>query len=255
MNYQRNRKYFEQVNKTYPIVISAVLIAVGFIMVIFLASTSGLPRGLMRMIGLPILVAGVLLATVISAIKIKDSELDEAAEGLEESFRDAFSHTFINSDVRRYKNEQRYGKPGEDHHTEPVYFETYFFDDPTALFKKGNDGRERSSLYSLSGFMLKPDSICIGERHVSLTEEKTDDFFREIPYSKLSAATYSDTGTSAAVYEGRTKYRHLVLKDNDGATVADMPILAAADADSYLEEISVRIARAAAKASDTNSIY
>ena len=35
MNYKRNLKYFEQVNKTYPIVISAVLIAVGFIMVIF----------------------------------------------------------------------------------------------------------------------------------------------------------------------------------------------------------------------------
>ena len=48
MNYQRTRKYFEQKNTTYPIVIAAALIAVGFIMVIFLASTSGLPRGLMR---------------------------------------------------------------------------------------------------------------------------------------------------------------------------------------------------------------
>ena len=77
MNYKRNLKYFEQVNKTYPIVISAVLIAVGFIMVIFLASTSGLPRGLMRMIGFPILTAGVVLATYISAVRIKDSELDD----------------------------------------------------------------------------------------------------------------------------------------------------------------------------------
>lgn len=254
MNYKRNLKYFEQVNKTYPIVISAVLIAVGFIMVIFLASTSGLPRGLMRMIGFPILTAGVVLATYISAVRIKDSELDDSAAGLEESFRDAFMQKFVNSDVRRYKNEQRYGKPGEDHHTEPVFFGTYFFDDPAAHFKKGGDGRERSSVYSLSGFMLKPDSICIGERHVSLTEDKTDDFFRNIPYSSLSSAEYTDTGSSATVYEGRTRYRHIVLKDKDGGTVADMPVLAAADADSYLDEISVRISRADAKAENTNSI-
>lgn len=248
MNYQRNRKYFEQVNKTYPVVIAALLIAVGFIMVVFLASTSGLPRGLMRIIGFPILTAGVVLATCISATKIKDSELDEAASGLDEAFRGAFSHKFINSDVRRYKNEQRYGKPGEDHHTEPVFFETYFFDDATALFKKGSDGRERSSVYSLSGFMLKPDSICIGERHISLTEDRSDDIFSEIPYSELSEAAYSDTKAGTEVYEGRTKYRHLVLKNKNGEIVADMPILAAADADSYLDEISVRISRAAMKA-------
>lgn len=65
MNYERNKKYFSQVNKTYPIVISAALIAVGFIMVVFLASTNGLPRGLMRMIGFPLLAAGVILATCI----------------------------------------------------------------------------------------------------------------------------------------------------------------------------------------------
>lgn len=33
MNYQRTRKYFEQKNTTYPIVIAAALIAVGFIMI------------------------------------------------------------------------------------------------------------------------------------------------------------------------------------------------------------------------------
>ena len=109
-------------------------------------------------------------------------------------------------------------------------------------------------MYSLSGFMLKPDSICIGERHVSVTEDKTDDFFGNIPYSSLSSAEYTDTGSSATVYEGRTRYRHIVLKDKDGGIVADMPVLAAADADSYLDEISVRISRADAKAENTNSI-
>lgn len=99
MNYQRTRKYFEQKNTTYPIVIAAALIAVGFIMVIFLASTSGLPRGLMRIIGFPILAAGVVLAVAISAVRIKDSELDECAQALSEPFRVDFCHKFINTYV------------------------------------------------------------------------------------------------------------------------------------------------------------
>lgn len=247
MNYQRTRKYFEQKNTTYPIVIAVALIAVGFIMVIFLASTSGLPRGLMRIIGFPILAAGVVLAVAISAVRIKDSELDECAQALSEPFRVDFCHKFINTDVIKYRNEHRYGGASENHHAEPVFFGTYFFDDPSALFKKGNDGRERSSVYSLSGFMLKPDAICIGERRVSLTEDRTDDLFREIAYSDLASAAYADTDAGSSLYEGRTKYRHIVLTAHDGTAAADLPVLADADADSYLDEINVRISRAAVK--------
>ena len=253
MNYERNKKYFSQVNKTYPIVISAALIAVGFIMVVFLASTNGLPRGLMRMIGFPLLAAGVILATCISATRIKDSELDECAAGLDESFRNDFAHKFINTDARRYKNDQRYGKTAEDHHTEPVFFDTYYFDDPDALFKKGGDGRERSSVYSLSGLMLKPDAICIGERRVSLTDGKTVDYFKECAYTKLAPVCYSSTETSRAVYEGRTQYRHIVLTLRDGTRIADLPVLADADADMYLDEINVRISRAEEKNSVQNN--
>lgn len=252
MNYQRNKKYFSQVNKTYPIVISAVLIAVGFIMVVFLASTSGLPRGLMRMIGLPLLVAGVVLATCISAVRIKDSELDECAASLREPFRNDFSRKFINTDIRRYKNEQRYGSTYEEHHTDPVFFSTYYFDDNTAMFKKGNDGRERSSVYSMSGFMLDPANVCVGERRVSLIEDKTEEDFKKLAYTELAPARYTDVDASAEHYEGKTKYRHILLTKKDGSRAAELPVLADADADMYLEEINVRISRAAAKADQVN---
>lgn len=253
MNYQRNKKYFSQVNKTYPIVISAVLIAVGFIMVIFLASTRGLPSGLMRMIGLPLLVAGVILATCISATRIKDSELDECAAALGGSFRNDFTHKFINPDARRYKNEQRYGGAGEEHRAEPVFFETYYFDDPGAMFKKGNDGRERSSVFSMSGFVLESAAICIGERRVSLIEDGTWEDFRKFAYTDLALARYADTDSSSGSYVGRTKYRHILLTLADGSCAADLPVLADADADMYLEEINIRISRAAEKTAGTEN--
>ena len=180
-------------------------------------------------------------------MRIKDSELDECAQALSEPFRVDFCHKFINTDVIKYRNEHRYGGASEDHHTDPVFFGTYFFDDPSALFKKGNDGRERSSVYSLSGFMLKPGAICIGERRVSLTEDRADELFREIAYSDLASAAYADTDAGSSLYEGRTKYRHIVLTAHDGTAAADLPVLADADADSYLDEINVRISRAAVK--------
>ncbi len=117
MNYRRNKKYFEQVNTVYPIIISAALIAVGFIMVVFLAGTRGLPRGLMMMIGFPLLVAGIILGTTISAIRIKDSEIDEVTVALREDFGKSFCDKFVNIDVRRHKNEQRYG----DHSANDVF--------------------------------------------------------------------------------------------------------------------------------------
>ncbi len=252
MNYQRNKKYFSQVNKTYPIVISAVLIAVGFIMVVILASTSGLPRGLMRMIGLPLMVAGVVIATCISAIRIKDAELDECAASLCEPFRNDFARKFINTDIRRYKNEQRYGGTNDEHHSEPMFFSTYYFDDNTAMFKKGNDGRERSSVYAMSGFMLTPDAVCVGARRVSLIDDKTEDDFKKLAYTDLAPVRYTDMAASAGVYEGKTKYRHILLTKKDGSRVAELPVLADADADMYIDEINVRISRAAAKAAQTN---
>ncbi len=244
MNYRRNKKYFEQVNKVYPIVIAAALIAIGFIMVVFLAGTHGLPQGLMMMIGLPLLVVGVILATTISAVRIKDSEIDENAASLCEAFEGSFNEKFVKTDVRRYKNEQRYGDHSSAHHTEPIFFGTYFFDDEHALFKRGGDGRERSSVYSLSGFMLKPASICIGERYVDITDGSMRESFIELPYTSLSGVRYEDTEASDKVYVGKTKYRHIILTRTDGTTAADLPVLAAADADLYIDEIGTRISRA-----------
>lgn len=243
MNYQRNKKYFEQVNKAYPIVISAVLIAVGFIMVVFLAGTHGLPRGLMMMIGFPLLAAGIVLATTISAVRIKDSEIDETTAALREDFSKSFCDKYVNIDVRRYKNEQRYGDH-QDHHTDPVFFDTYFFDDDSALFKRGGDGRERSSVYSLSGFMLRPASICLGERYVNITDGSRSENFIELPYTSLSGVKYEDTEASGKVYVGKTRYSHMIITRADGTVAVDLPILADADADSYIADIGARIARA-----------
>ncbi len=234
MNYRRNRKYFEQVNRTYPIVISAVLIAIGAIMVVFISAP----------IGLPILALGIALATVISAMRIKDGEIDTCTSELGVAFKEDFDGRFIRTDVRKYKNELRYGSGSAVHSSEPISFETYYFDDNTAMFKKGNDGRERSSVFSFSRFLLKNDTICIGNRRVSLLNDDVSDNFCELKYADLLSVEYRNTTQSATVYRGRTQYRHIVMYYNDGSVAADLPILADTDADSYISEISSRISRA-----------
>lgn len=125
-----------------------------------------------------------------------------------------------------------------------MFFDTYFFDDNQALFKRGGDGRERSSVYSLSGFMLKPASVCIGERYVDITEGTSREFYVELPYASLSEVKYEDTEASSKVYVGKTRYSHIIIMRADGTVAADMPVLADADADSYIEEIGTRISRA-----------
>jgi hypothetical protein len=134
---------------------------------------------------------------------------------------------------------------------EPVTFATYCFEGNEVLAKKGNDGKCRSSIYSMSGFILKPDSICVAEREISLISNTAPipGDFREINYLDLGSATLEHVPEKKG-YEGFAKYRHLTLKDNEGNIVIDFPIIADAAADDYVKDINLRITRAKEKAAE-----
>ena len=249
MNYERNKKYFAQHLSTVPVVVSAACIGIGFLMVVFLANTRGIPGYIMTPAGLTLIAIGAAIFVVRSARKIPDAEISEQAAKLYETFKDDFNQKFLPQDIRtiRYEMTNHISRPK----LEPVTFATYCFEGEEVLAKKGNDGKCRSSIYSMSGFILKPDSICVAEREISLISNNSPipGDFREIKYLDLGSATLEHVPEKKG-YEGFAKYRHLRLCDNDGNTVIDFPILADAAADDYVKDINLRITRAKEKAAE-----
>lgn len=249
MNYDRNKKYFAQNLGTAPIIISAACFALGFLMVVILANTRGVPGYIMTPVGLTLIAVGAAIFVVRSARKIPDAEISDQAKKLYETFQEDFNRKFLPQDIRtiRYEMANHISRPK----LEPVTFATYCFEGEEVLAKKGNDGKCRSSIYSMSGFILKPESICVAEREISLVSD-TDPIpgdFREIKYLDLGSASLEKVPEKKG-YEGFAKYRHLTLKDNDGAIVIDFPIIADAAADDYVKDINVRISRAKEKSAE-----
>ncbi len=248
MNYERNKKYFAQHLSTAPVVISAACIGIGVFMAVFLANTRGMPYIFMPM-GLTLIAIGAGIFVVRSARKIPDAEISEQAAKLYETFKDDFNQKFLPQDIRaiRYEMTNHISRPK----LEPITFATYCFEGDEVMAKKGNDGKCRSSIYSMSGFILKPDSICVAEREISLISNNNPipGDFREIKYLELGSATLEHVPEKKG-YEGFAKYRHLTLKDNDGNIAIDFPIIADAAADDYVKDINLRITRAKEKAAE-----
>lgn len=249
MNHERNKKYFAQHLSTTPVVISAACIGIGFLMVVFLANTRGIPGYIMTPVGLTLIAIGVAIFVVRSARKIPDAEISEQAAKLYATFQDDFNQKFLPQDIRtiRYEMTNHISRPK----LEPITFATYCFEGDEVMAKKGNDGKCRSSIYSMSGFILKPDSICVAEREISLISNNNPipGDFREIKYLELGSATLEHVPEKKG-YEGFAKYRHLTLKDNDGNIAIDFPIIADAAADDYVKDINLRITRAKEKAAE-----
>jgi hypothetical protein len=247
MDYNRNKKYFNQQLSTAPIIVSAACIAIGFLMVVILSGTRGFNSYLMISGGLTLITIGAVIFLVRSAKKIPDNEISEQARKLYDTFKGDFNQKFLPQDIRtiRYEMANHISRPK----LEPVTFATYCFEGEEVLAKKGNDGKSRSSIYSMSGFVLKPDSICVAEREISLISDNDPipGDFREIKYLDLGGATLEHVPEKKG-YEGFAKYRHLTLKDNEGNIVIDFPIIADAAADDYVKDIAIRIQRAKEKA-------
>ena len=247
MNYERNKKYFSQHLSTLPIIISAAWFGLGFLMVVILANTRGIPGYIMTPAGLTLIAVGAFIFIVRSARKIPDGEISEQTGKLYEAFQEDFNQKFIPQDIRtiRYEMLNHISRPK----LEPITFATYCFEGEDVLAKKGNDGKCRSSIYSMSGFILKPDSICVAEREISLISDNNPipGDFREIKYLDLGKASLEKVPEKKG-YEGFAKYRHLRLCDNDGKIVIEFPIIADAAADDYVKDIAIRIQRAKEKA-------
>ena len=95
MNYERNKKYFAQHLSTVPVVVSAACIGLGFLMVVFLANTRGIPGYIMTPAGLTLIAIGAAIFVVRSARKIPDAEISEQTAKLYEAFQADFNQKFL----------------------------------------------------------------------------------------------------------------------------------------------------------------
>ena len=87
MDYNRNKKYFEQHLSTAPIIVSAACIAIGFLMVVILSGTRGFNTYMMISGGLTFIAIGAAIFLVRSAKKIPDAEISEQARKLYDTYR------------------------------------------------------------------------------------------------------------------------------------------------------------------------
>ncbi len=245
MNTKRIQKYFNQHLSTFPVIVSAACIGIGLLMVVILANTRGLPTWLFSAIGLALIGVGALIFIFRAAVKIPDSEIDEKTSGLLQVFETDFKSHFDNHDIHRIRYEMSHGITSPKF--EPIYFSTYCFESVDVPHKKGNDGKSRSAVYALSGLFFKPDTLCLGSRRHSLLEENGSslDLFCEVAYSSLASAELIEITDGG--YEGATPYKHLVITNADGTTLASLPVLADAAADEYTTTLNARIARAKEK--------
>ncbi len=247
MDHKRHIKYFEQNLRTAPIIIAGVCIGLGILMTVFLANTRGMPSYIMMPGGLTLIFIGAVIAVTRSVIKIPDAEVDGETEKLFETFKKDFEDRFIPNDIKaiRYAMSNHITQPK----LEPNTFGTYCFEGEKIMAKKGNDGKSRSSLYSMSGFVLKPDSIGLASRKISLisADDIIPDQFLDIKYTELAQAKLTHVPEKKD-YEGFARYRHLTITDNEGNTVIEFPILKDASAEAYVNDINLRITRAKEKA-------
>lgn len=254
MDYQRNKKYFTQKENVVPVIVSGILIALGFILIVFLSNTRGMSTWLMRSIGLVCLAVGAVVALIYTNVRIKDSETDGDVEEIKKKFYADFKDHFDKLEVRRLRSERQMGQAQQKY--DPVFFGTYSFDgaeDGKILVKRGSDGKSRSSVYSQSGFWLRSNSVCLAERKESLVEDSVlFENFTEYRYTELGEAVLVETEASG--YSGVTKYEHLRITDTDGKTIIEFPILGDADADGYAAEINSVIIKAKKTAENGDNI-
>ena len=108
-------------------------------------------------------------------------------------------------------------------------------------------------MLKISSGDICPTAVVISGFHIFNTSSPNNNpipgDFREINYLDLGSATLEHVPEKKG-YEGFAKYRHLTLKDNDGAIVIDFPIIADAAADDYVKDINLRITRAKEKAAE-----
>lgn len=243
IDYERMKKYFAQKMPLWPLISGFAAAVIGVFLVVILANTKGMPRGVLTAIGLVLILIGSVMLIWYFAKKIKDSELDVYLPEIEKRFMEDFRAQFTETDAAKLRFNQTYGNHKNEDKFEPFLCSTFCFDRPEILHKTGDDSKVRSSIYAVSAFALRLEYIDLGEREVSLIsgEKPMEDRFLKVKYTDLKSAEL--VHTEKIGYKGKTKYRHLRLYDNNGEVVMEFPILADASADEYVDDINVRIRR------------
>jgi len=222
----RIEKYFSQKSHSFSTLIAVALLVIGFCVILLLPAR-------FWALGLVLMAAGGLIWLLLN-LQIKDSELSEAAQTAQATFKEKFEYEFIYRDTRKlHQAELRGIRPKE-----AIYESSYLMSGEGLLTRRGGDGKMRSSVYQCIGILMEDDHICLGTQNFSLIGgEETQPVLNKYPYSALSRVTL---GEAVAQWHLTT----MAVYGEDGTVLMNFQMRADAQTDDLVADINNKIQKA-----------
>jgi hypothetical protein len=204
-----------------------------------LVNGGGGGRAFYRMaIGIVIAVVGLILCVVANSGKITEDEVEDWVDTQKESFQKSFEKKYLEIDPRKKHVFQQ----DKLKRAKMIFNSTFCFDNENAYFKKGSDGKWRSSEFNITGILIDEDVLKYGCSRFSLIEHQ-----RESQTTSFQTFNFMDLGhaemESYGIEEFRAvaKFRCVRIYDNDENVVLMFPVLEDADADTIVLDVNNRI--------------
>ena len=229
MDYNGFRKYFTPQN-IIPQIIGTVLVAVGAVLLF-------IGRFFLYM-GVVVAAIGLCIIVCARESRPSDSDLDEAVAKKIKDLDDTAKHQI---DIREHLVKA----------FPPVAFSDFDFsgvDDGSGefLIHKGRDGKYRTNRYSAAEIMFAQDKLHIYMIKFYVTEAKEEETTLSENYVNLKCARFENRKHTFEVNVNSGKktktveleFKFIVIENNDGKTVFEMPVHEGADVDKTIEDIN-----------------
>ena len=227
MDYNSYKKYFKPKNFIMQIIggfIAACSIPCFFI------------RGFGTMMGVVIIAFGACLIIFANGARPNDSEIDGAI-ALRVKDIDELA-------IQRVDSREKLIKAFP-----PVTFGEYDYSDYNNtsgdfLIQQGRDGKYRTNKYSSAQILFAQEKLHILMYQFYLTKDESDTKYFDCKYTSLQSAVIERKNHNFIMYSGKKEqkinldYESIVIRDNDGNVVFDMPVHEGADVDKAIESIN-----------------
>lgn len=230
MDFKANQKYFKGKFANTFSILSIILIILGILIGLYamvMYSSFAL--------GVPLLIAGIILFMVSASFIITDHDYDNNGLMLASDFQKDF---VLTNPILGSTNKAKIASD----HTDPVYFDEYYFEGGDFFLHEGKDKKYRSSKYFTTAFLVEPDKLYVSFKLHSLVNEYSEVFTESYDYSQLSGAEFREI--EHELLNKIVRYKHMVLLDKDEKEVLTIPVTEDASSDTVHERVNLYIRRA-----------
>lgn len=227
MDYINNIKYFLP-QKNFWKIVGAVIAAVG--VPFFFMGHGG------SMIGCVIIAVGLCVFIFAKDSRPSDADIDNAV-------------------AKKIKNVDEFARRGIDIREKlikvfpPVMFSDYDYSnddesDEELKVQRGQDRKYRSNKYAAAQIMFATEKLHIFTYRFCITKEADDEKYFEAKYTDLQNAVIEKRSRKFSVPKGKgfeevdIEYRSIVVRDNNGDAIFEMPVHDGADVDKAVDTIN-----------------